>query len=75
MERELSELIEPLPLSEDMRHGLLQHEGALGEALKCALAFEVSHFDEAVFRHLTADDITIANIEAISWANMVVESL
>lgn len=75
MERDLGELIDPLPLSEDMRHGLLQHEGSLGEALKCALAFEVANFDEAVFKHLSADDITICNIEAISWANMVVDSL
>ncbi len=75
MERELSEIIKPLPLSEEMVSALTERTGVLGEALKCVLAYEVADFDNARFQRLTVDDIFVANVEAITWANMVTESL
>ncbi|MBI3186421.1 MAG: HDOD domain-containing protein [Gammaproteobacteria bacterium] len=75
MERELSEIIAPLPLSADIVAALLQHEGVKGEALTCVLAYEISDFESAKFLNLTADDIYVTHIEAITWANMVTESL
>jgi len=73
MERELNELITPLPLDQDIVDALLKHEGDYGEALKCALAYEVSDAENARFKNLTANDIFVANVEAVSWANMVVD--
>ena len=75
MERALEEVIEPLPLGEDLVAALLRREGPLGEALKCTLAYETADFDNAVFRHLESSDVVDANVEAISWANMVIEAL
>ena len=75
MERELSEIIEPLPLSEDIVLALTERKGVLGEALKCVLAYELADFANTRFQKLSTDDIFIANVEAITWANMVTESL
>lgn len=75
MEKELEEVIEPLPLSEDLVAALLKREGALGEALNCTLAYETSDFSRANFRNLEIHDIFVANVEAVSWSNMVIESL
>ena len=75
MERELAEIIAPLPLSADVVSALLQHEGVKGEALTCVLAYEISDFENVKFLDLTADDIYVTHIEAITWANMVTESL
>ena len=75
MERELVEVIKPLPLSEDVVDALLHKKGILGEALKCVLAYEVSDFENAQFQNLSPNDLFVANVEAVSWSNMVVDTL
>lgn len=75
MERELAEVIQPLPLSEDVVAALLHKQGVLGEALRCVLAYEVSDFSNSHFQGLSANDLFIANVEAVSWSNMVVDTL
>ena len=73
MERDIESVIKPLPLNEEVVNALLLHEGILGEALKCTLAYETSDFDNISFQNLKDDDFFIANVEAVSWANMVIE--
>ena len=74
MERELVGLIKPLPLNQTIVDALLKHEGNCGEALACVLAYEVSDFEKTHFKSLTQDESFVANVEAVSWANMVVET-
>lgn len=73
MERDIADVIKPLPLSDEVVTALLKHQGPLGEALECAMAYEVADIENAVFRNLSTDDIYIANVEAVSWSNMVME--
>jgi len=73
MERDIETIIDPLPLNDDVEKALLKHEGVLGEALRCTLAYEVSDFENVSFQDLTEDDFFIANVEAISWANMAMD--
>ena len=75
MERELSEVIKPLPLSPEVVAALLHKKGVLGEALQCVLAYEVSDFANTHFQNLSVNDLLEANIEAVSWSNMVVDTL
>ncbi len=73
MDRAIADVIAPLPLSEDIVNALLKHEGVIGEAVQCVMAYEISDFDNALFQNLTTEDIFVANVEAVSWANMVME--
>jgi len=73
MERDISDVIKPLPLSEEIVAALLKRQGTIGEALLCAIAYELGEIETAQFNQLTADDIYIANVEAVSWANMVMD--
>ena len=73
MERDIETIIAPLPLSDEVENALLKHEGVLGEALKCALAYEVADFENISFQNLIQDDFFIANVEAVSWANMAMD--
>ena len=75
MEREIKSLIEPLPLSKEVVAALLKREGAMGEAINCALAYEMSKPETAQFGELSSNDLFVAHIEAVTWANMVVETL
>ena len=74
MERELAELIKPLPLNQNIVNALIKYEGDCGEALKCVLAYEVSDVENCHFKNLTQDDIFVAHVEAVTWANMVVDA-
>jgi len=73
MERDISDVIKPLPLSEEIVTALLKRQGPIGEALQCAIAYELAEIETAQFHQLSADDIYVANVEAVSWANMVMD--
>lgn len=73
MERELADVIKPLPLSEEIVVALLKRQGPIGEAVQCAIAYELAEIETAKFNQLSADDIYVANVEAVSWANMVMD--
>lgn len=72
MEKELTHLISPLPLDQEIVDALLKRQGDYGKALQCVLAYEVSDFDRAKFKELTPNDIFVSHVEAVTWANMVV---
>ena len=73
MERDIENIIAPLPLNDEVENALLKYQGTLGEALKCTLAYEVADFENVSFQNLTEDELFIANVEAISWANMAID--
>ena len=73
MERDLADVIKPLPLSEEIVAALLKRQGPIGEALQCVIAYELAEIEKAQFNQLSSDDIYIANVEAVSWANMVMD--
>jgi len=75
MENSLEVLLKPLPISDDLRDAVINKNGVMGEALKCTLAYETSDWDNVKFQNLTENEIYIANVEAVSWANMVMEMM
>ena len=74
MDRSLEELITPLPLADNITAALLNRETKLGEALNCALAQESSDWINIRFADLSSNDLSDANIEAINWANEVLNA-
>lgn len=75
MERDLKDILAPLPLAEDIVSALLEYKGVKGEAVKCVKAYEVSDFENATFQNLSQGQIYTAHIDALTWANMVTEAL
>jgi len=75
LQRSLEDLLEPLPLGDDVITALLHHEGILGETLTCVMAYEVSDWGNAVMNQLSENDIFVANIEAVTWANGIMDTL
>jgi len=75
MERKLSTILKPLPLAEDVLNALLYHQGILGEALKSALAFELSEWDKVSFQKLEKIQLVKVNLQAFKWANEIASSL
>ena len=75
MQRPLPKLLEPLPLSTEIVSALLYHKGKLGEALTCVMAYEVADWPNVEFARLSTQDILITNIEAVTWASAIIDTL
>ena len=71
----IEEIVDSLPLSDDTTAALVAHEGELGEALRCVLAYERGHWDEVHCRHLDQACITDSYLQAIAWANQTDDQL
>lgn len=75
MQNSLDSLLKPLPISDELRAAVINKEGVMGEALICTLAYEKSDWENVNFQNLSENDIYITNVEAVSWANMVMEMM
>jgi len=75
MDRSLEELITPLPLADNINAALLNREGELGEALNCTLAQEQGDWVNTRFANLTPEELSDINIEAINWAEDVLNNI
>ena len=75
LQRPLPKLLEPLPLGEDILDGLLYHRGRLGDVLSCVMAYEISDWRNVNVNGLSTDDILVSNIEAVTWANAIIDTL
>jgi EAL and modified HD-GYP domain-containing signal transduction protein len=75
LQRPLPKLLEPLPLSDEILDGLLYHRGRLGDVLSCVMAYEISDWRNVKLAGLSTDDILVCNIEAVTWANGIMDAL
>lgn len=75
MDRSLEELITPLPLANNVVAALLNREGDLGDALNCTLSQEQEDWVNIRFANLSQEDLSDVNIEAINWAEDVLNSI
>lgn len=65
----MRKLLNSLPVSTDISQALLQHQGVLGEALQCVLAYERGDWDNVTCFGLARNQITHAYLDAVSWAD------
>jgi len=75
LNQSLEDLISPLPLADNISAALLNREGELGESLNCTLAQEQGDWVNTRFANLTAEDLSDVNIEAINWAEDVLNNI
>jgi len=67
----LEEIISTLPIAEEVSLALLQHEGDLGNVLKCVLAYERGEWDNALDSGIEPNAIRDAFLESLDWATEV----
>ncbi len=75
LQQPLPKLLEPLPLSDEVQEGLLYQKGLMGKVLSCVLAYEISDWKNVTLEPLSTDEILVANIEAVTWANAIMDTL
>ncbi len=64
----IEDILRTLPLSDETAAALVGHEGVLGDALRCVLAYERGHWDDVHCLSLDRSVITDAYLQAIAWA-------
>ncbi len=64
----LGKLLQPLPLSENLKHAILKHEGPMGGLLSTVLAYERNRWRNLARASLPMDLLRETSIEALEWA-------
>ncbi len=75
MDKPMDEVLQQLPLKEDICDALLQHKGPMGEALRCTIAYEQGEWDEVHIESISDEQIRDVYIKAIMWCKSFTESL
>ena len=75
MDRNMHDIISELPLSTVLKEALLQQKGMIGEAVKCAIAFERADWDAVNFDGLDKKTIQQIYFDAIIWSNQALSML
>ncbi len=65
----MKQLVEELPLGEDLTQALLDNDGRLSEALRCVVAYEHQQWDAVKFFGLSTDEIGNIYLTAVQWGN------
>ena len=76
MDRPLDELLEQLPLAEEIIGALLQNEGVLGKILDIVISYEQGnwqHLDNTIT--LDADTVRNHYIESLTWSDEITSNL
>lgn len=68
MDRPLQQLLDELPLADEVRQAVLAYEGPIGQVLAAALALERGDFDADALDALDSPVASAAYLEAVDWA-------
>jgi len=65
----MTELVNDLPLGDELTQALLDKGGRLHEALKCTMAYEQQRWSAVKFAGLPAEEISNIYLNAVKWGN------
>ncbi|HEX7555316.1 MAG TPA: HDOD domain-containing protein [Leptolinea sp.] len=71
MDLSMSEVIESLPLSEDINNALLEHKGPIGNILNCVIAYENGEWADVESMEITPGTLRDSYLASIAWASEV----
>ena len=75
MDQPLADLIQDLPLSDDMKSALIDREGVYGQALNCVEAMEKNDFSKIEFMGLGVAKMSELYLSAIYWSDQQARAL
>ena len=75
LDRPLDVVLADLPLSRDVSDALLHGTGDLGDALRCAVAFEQADWSKVSFSGLGETPLRESYLEALAWSRGVAAEL
>ncbi|HEX4997700.1 MAG TPA: HDOD domain-containing protein [Terriglobia bacterium] len=71
----MAQALEELPLADEVRGALLAHEGRIGQALRCSIAYERAEWEDVQFYGLSSAQIRDTYLNALTWARQLMAGL
>lgn len=75
LDKPLAQLLDELPLADEVRAAVLEHEGPLGRILAAVLALERGDFENSALQALESPPAPGAYLRAVDWANGAMSDL
>ncbi|PCJ47288.1 MAG: EAL domain-containing protein [Moraxellaceae bacterium] len=75
LDKPLDEIVQQMPLSEDLETALLSRQGDMGAVLALVEAYETGDFEHAIMDGLCAEDLWDIYLEALHWADVAQHSM
>ena len=69
MDQPIDELLEELPLDEELKSALSQRKGVYGEALNCVIAMESNQLSKIQFQNIEFARLSEIYLKALLWAD------
>jgi EAL and modified HD-GYP domain-containing signal transduction protein len=73
--RSMADALELLPLAQDLKDALVHHQGLLGSALHCVMAYERGDWDQAQCGDITQETIYDCYVNALEWTRRTMQEL
>ncbi len=74
-DRPMDDIVQSLPLSEEVHQALVKREGTLGSTLECVLAYERGDWDFVCGSGMNLEATRTSYLEAISWTSSMLPLL
>ena len=71
----MDEILQSLPFDNEVSAAMLNQEGELGEALRCAIEYENWRLEAISFRNLSTDTIADSYLMSTQWADTATSQL
>lgn len=71
----LTSVLDELPLTAEVRDGILDKTGSIGRAVRVAMAYERCDFDDPVFEFFEAEALSSSYVTAITWVDETLAAL
>lgn len=75
MDQPLDKLLEPLPLSEEIKDAVLTRKGPLGEILDCVISYEQGGWEAVSQSKFSSDTLTEFYVESLHWTEDIYKTL
>lgn len=71
LDKPLADILDALPLADELNEALLKHDGPLGQLLYLVLEYEQGHWDSVGDSQYAASTLHDAYLESIRWASEI----
>lgn len=75
MERSIETLIVPLPLSDEVKQGILEHKGNIGTLVKISQLLETSAAERIKMRGISKAELSALYLQADQWAEKITRTI
>lgn len=75
MDAPLAEILEPMPFSDELKSGVIELSGCIGETLKAVLAYEKGDWSHIDIPGIDGDDISGSYMQSLEWTKQATNNL